>query len=97
MQRELEEFLFVFPFDLALSKFIAVCWRRWRVGDLRDQICRGCLRDAVDQYPQKWNLKEDVEPNPKAEKDALSVMKPTFLLLFRKTYPGEVRFELHMD
>ena len=79
--------MLVCPTDLTFSILLAVC-RRWRrIRNFRDQISSGCLRNSVDQYPEKWDLEEDVEAYAEAKENALAISEELALLLRREANP----------
>ena len=93
-QRQLQELLLVLPGDLALRKLLAVCRRRRRIGDLRNEVRCRRLRYAIDEDPEQWNLEKDVEAGAEAEEDPFAVTEPVVLLLGGEFDAGEVGFEL---
>ena len=82
------------PLDLAFGELLAIRWSRWRVRNLRDQVCCRCLRDAVDQNTQKRDLQENVEADAEAKEKAFTIVKPGSLLGRSEADAREVGFQL---
>jgi hypothetical protein len=89
-----QELVLILPFLLTGCESFTVCWGRWRVGDLGDQIRSRSFSDPIDEDAQQRDSQEDVEADTEPEQETFSIVEPMFLLLFRKMYAGEVGFEL---
>lgn len=82
--------MLVLPSLLTLGKAVAFLWMWWWVGDLGDEICRTCFRDAVDEDTEQWDPQEDIKTNAKSEQKTLAVMEPMLFLLGSEFYAAEV-------
>lgn len=94
IERQIQKQMLILPPDLTLDKrlvqFPPGSRRRRRLRDLRDQIRRTRLRNAVHQDTQQWNLDHDSKRGGEAEQHAAAVDKPDAFLLLREADAVEV-------
>jgi hypothetical protein len=91
---QIQEFVFVLPAQRILLELLGLGRWKWRLGNLRDEVCRGGLRETVDEDAHKRDLDENVEAKAETEEHTSSVLEPQLLLLFVVANTCEVRLEL---
>lgn len=58
---EIQKLVLVLPTQRLCFELLGLCWRWRRFRNFGNQVCRRCLREAVDEHANKWDLNEDVE------------------------------------
>lgn len=82
------------PSYLTLCEDLAFGRRRWRIGNLGDEIGSRSFGNSVNEDAQEGDFEEDVEADAEAEEEAFAVMKPQTFLVLGESDSGEVGFEL---
>ena len=88
--------MFILPSYLTLSEAFALNRGWWWIGNLRNKVCRRCLRDAVHKYANKGGLQNNGKGKRKAEQNTFPVAEPSALLFRSKLDTAEVRFKLNV-
>ena len=91
-----QELVLVRPSNLALRKLLAPSRRWWGICDFGNEKGSRSFGNTIDEHPEKRDLEKYVESQPKSKENTLAITEPKALLVLRKPYSREVRFELSL-
>lgn len=86
--------MFVLPGDLAFGEPFTLGRRWWRIGDLGDEVCCGCLGHTVHKHADIGGLQHNSEGKGESKQHTFTITEPKALLLRSKLDATEVWLQL---